>query len=118
MATIDGRAGARPGDPRGCASDNSEPLTVDEFGEQRPTEPVEVEGFLLIEGDDARLCASIAESYPPQCGGSFIELDAFDSAAVADVVTSEGDVSWLESAVVVLSPVGDAAATFLSIVDP
>ena len=103
----------------GCeSSDGTDRLTVDEFTDRPPTEPVEVEGFLLVEGDDARLCAAIAESYPPQCGGASIGLDAFDAAAVADVATSEGDVSWIEGAVVVLDPSDDGRATLLSIVEP
>jgi len=103
----------------GCGSSgDADRVTVDEFTDRPPTGPVEVEGFLLIEGDDAHLCATIAESYPPQCGGASIGLDAFDAAVVADVVTSEGDTSWLEGAVVVLDPSDDGRATVLSVVGP
>jgi hypothetical protein len=31
-----------------------------------------VTGFLLVTGDQARLCAMTLESYPPQCGGATI----------------------------------------------
>ncbi len=103
----------------GCgSSDTAERVTVEEFTQRPPTEPVEVEGFLLIEGDRAQLCAAIAESFPPQCGGAVIELDEFDDAAVADLVTTEGDVSWIEGAVMVLEPSGDGSATVLAIIGP
>ncbi len=102
----------------GCADDGPDRRTVDEYVEQPPSEPVEVEGFLLIDGNSTRLCSAVAESYPPQCGGSSIVLDGFDPAAVADVVTHEGDVSWLEGAILVLRPTGNDRATFVAVVGP
>ena len=102
----------------GCGDDDAVRRSVEEFLDWSPQQAVEVEGFLLIDGDQARLCALIAESYPPQCGGSSILLDEFDPAAVADAVTTEGDIAWIDQAVLVLDPTGDGRATFLAVVDP
>ena len=103
----------------GCGGDDDAgPRSVEEFLDQSPQQAVEVEGFLLIDGDQARLCALIAESYPPQCGGSSILLDEFDPAAVADAVTTEGDIAWIDQAVLLLDPTGDGRATFLAFVGP
>ena len=102
----------------GCGDDGTERQTVERFLEGSASGTVEVEGFLLIDGDRARLCAAIAESYPPQCGGASIELQGVDRALVADRLTTEGDVSWLEGAVLVLEPNGSGGATFLSVVGP
>jgi hypothetical protein len=35
---------------------------------------VDVAGFLLITGDEARLCSAALESYPPQCGGPSVRV--------------------------------------------
>ena len=102
----------------GCGNDGTERLPVEQFVADSPSGAVEVEGFLLIDGDVARLCASIAESYPPQCGGAAVELIDLDPTLVADRLTTEGDVSWLEGAVLVLEPDGSGRATFLAVVDP
>ena len=102
----------------GCGDEGTERRTVEGFLDRSAEQPVEVEGFLLIDGDEARLCAAIARSYPPQCGEPSIELDEFDPAAVADAVTTEGDVAWIDQAVLLLGTTGDGRATFLAIVDP
>jgi hypothetical protein len=102
----------------GCGNDGTERQTVEGFLAGTAGGTVEVEGFLLIDGDRARLCAAIAESYPPQCGGGSIELQGLDRALVADRLTTEGDVSWLEGAVLVLEPDASGGAAFLAVVDP
>jgi hypothetical protein len=101
-----------------CEDDGSERQTVEQFLEDDRRGTAEVEGFLLIDGDVARLCALIAESYPPQCGGASIELADVDRAAFADRLTTEGDVAWLEQAVLVLERSAAGVATFLAVVDP
>jgi hypothetical protein len=37
-------------------------------------QPVRVKGFFLASGDQARLCAVVLESYPPQCGGGTVAV--------------------------------------------
>ncbi|HSP29703.1 MAG TPA: hypothetical protein VLN74_14210 [Ilumatobacteraceae bacterium] len=101
-----------------CEDDGTDRQTVEGFVEGGASGTVEVEGFLLIDGDRARLCAAIAESYPPQCGGASVELSDLDPTAFADVLTTEGDVSWLDGAVLLLEPDATGGATFVAVVDP
>jgi Intracellular proteinase inhibitor len=43
---------------------------------------VVAQGVLVIDTEAARLCDGLAESFPPQCAGGFIELNDLDEAAV------------------------------------
>lgn len=52
-------------------------------------------GFYLADGDGARLCEALAESFPPQCGGASIALEPAEPPAGA-TTTTEGDVTWSE----------------------
>jgi hypothetical protein len=42
--------------------------------------PILVTGLLIDAGDGWRLCAAIAESYPPQCGGESLTVEGLDPA--------------------------------------
>jgi hypothetical protein len=55
--------------------------------------PAVVTGSLLAHGDDVRLCAALAESFPPQCGGGSISVVGLDLDTL-DGLTTEGDVTW------------------------
>ncbi len=62
-------------------------------------------GYLLIEGESQRMCASLLESYPPQCGEELIELvgdfdtiterarESFEDPDNAPITTDAG-VTW------------------------
>lgn len=52
-------------------------------------------GFYLAVGGEARLCESLAESFPPGCGGTSILLDPAE-APEGVATTTEGDVTWSE----------------------
>ncbi|MDX1450240.1 MAG: hypothetical protein R3246_14400, partial [Acidimicrobiia bacterium] len=53
-----------------------------------------VEGFLFIDADgNARLCDSVLESYPPQCGGESIAI-AGDLSEIE--MTSDQGLSWTD----------------------
>ena len=57
--------------------------------------PILVTGLLIDAGDGWRLCAAIAESYPPQCGGESLAVEGLDPAdhdlqQAAGVQWSEG----------------------------
>jgi hypothetical protein len=43
-----------------------------------------------------RLCDAIAESFPPQCGGSWLEVRGLDLSSVAGLQDADG-VRWAES---------------------
>lgn len=52
-----------------------------------------VSGYYVAAGDGARLCESLAESSPPQCGGASLPLELGGVDLTAET-TTEGDVSW------------------------
>ena len=62
--------------------------------------PFLVSGFLVVDGDGARLCEALAESFPPQCGGTSVPLQPAEPPAGA-TTTTEGDVTWSDQPVLV-----------------
>lgn len=69
--------------------------------------PTRVSGFLVVEGETARLCELLAESYPPQCGGASLIVEGLD---VTEYDTQEASgVRWTDAPVTVRATVqGDA----------
>jgi hypothetical protein len=57
--------------------------------------PFLMSGYYVADADGAQLCEALAESFPPQCGGTSIRLDPADAPAGA-TTTSEGEVTWSE----------------------
>jgi hypothetical protein len=82
-------------------------LSIDEVLASPPEGPVTVRGAIVApEGEPVRLCSALAESYPPQCGGSSLVVEGLDLAtlkgltstndpSLAQVTWSEGEVSLL-----------------------
>jgi hypothetical protein len=68
--------------------------------------PLLVSGNLLVQGDEARLCSVLAESFPPQCGGASLHVDGLDLAEI-DGLIAEGDVSWTDRPIELLGVVED-----------
>jgi len=60
--------------------------------------PFLVSGYLLVDPEGARLCETLAESFPPQCGGTSVPLEPGQAPAGART-TSEGDVTWSDEPV-------------------
>jgi len=85
-------------------------LTVDEALASTLDGPLMVAGFLVATGDEARLCSALAESFPPQCGGSSLLVEGLDLATVEGLQT-EGDVSWTDERISVLGDVADGVLT-------
>ena len=52
-----------------------------------------VAGFLVAKDGEVRLCAALAESFPPQCGGDFLVLDGMGEAELEGLPSEQG-VSW------------------------
>ena len=73
-------------------------LTVSEaLGHQATDDLVSVTGALFVGADGAvRLCEAMAESFPPQCGGSQLAVEGLDLDDVAGLLQTEGNVSWAE----------------------
>jgi hypothetical protein len=90
----------------GCGSGDGDdpssealPLSVEGLLEAEPSGSVEAIGFVVIDSAGARLCFALAESFPPQCGGSSLEIV---NPSDLDVIFEEsGAVQWTDSAVVV-----------------
>lgn len=69
-----------------------------------------VNGNLLVEGDEVRLCEALAESFPPQCGGDSLRVEGLDLATVESLTTSR-DVSWTDRPIQLLGVVRDGTIT-------
>jgi hypothetical protein len=63
-----------------------------------------VNGNLLAQGEEIRLCSALAESFPPQCGGSSLRVEGLKLEEVDGLVT-EGGVSWTDRPVQLLGDV-------------
>jgi hypothetical protein len=72
--------------------------------------PAIVTGSLLANGDDVRLCAALAESFPPQCGGGSIVVVGLDLDKL-DGLTTEGDVTWSDLPISVEGVLADGTLT-------
>jgi hypothetical protein len=90
-------------------------LTVTEALETNAEGVIAVRGFLVVNGEQARLCEALAESFPPQCGGASVSLDSIDQFDPAELVT-EGDVTWTDLPVTIVGEVlsGTLVATPIS----
>jgi hypothetical protein len=85
-------------DPGGSSAKPA--LDVDAFltsAEDLNGRGVTVEGFLLVVGSDARLCALVLESYPPQCGGGSIHVVGTIPAEVMAALDSTDDPSLAQA---------------------
>ncbi len=83
-------------DGGGADSSPDKPLGIDEALALRTTEPVLVQGSLLIAGRETRLCSGFAESHPPQCAGPSLRVEGLVLAAVEGLLERSGDVRWSE----------------------
>jgi hypothetical protein len=96
----------------GCASSggsdggvSGEPVTVQDALASGDGE-VTVRGFLIDEQGQVRLCDTVMESYPPQCGGASLQVTGVDVASL-DGATTEGEISWVDQVVVTGTLSGD-----------
>lgn len=77
------------------------------------TEVVAVRGYFVADGQTARLCEVLAESYPPQCGGVHVVVTN-PEALSHTVLIEEGDTQWSEDWVIVLGHVVGGELTIAS----
>ena len=56
----------------------------------------ELRGFFFADGSGARMCETLLESFPPQCGGASIPVGDFE---VDLPLSSEAGVSWTDQVV-------------------
>jgi hypothetical protein len=98
-----------------ATTDTGGPITVDQLIERSADTPIAVQGFLHADGNAARLCAAVLESYPPQCGEPAVELVGLDLASVAGTTTAEG-ITWKEGAVLNLARAADGRFDVVDVV--
>ena len=82
----------------GCGGGETRPeetVSVDAALSAEPDERVVVRGGLIADGERVRLCAALAESYPPQCGRPWLVVEGLDLKAVEGLQHAAG-VSWRE----------------------
>ena len=81
-------------------------ISIGEAMASNLTGPLLINGFLHVQNDQVRLCELLAESFPPQCGGSSLVVKGLNLMTVEDL-TSEGSVRWSDQPVQVLGIVED-----------
>lgn len=92
--------------PDSAASTAPRAYTLDEALAADVDGPILVTGLLIDAGDGWRLCAAIAESYPPQCGGASVTVTELDPAD--HDLHEAGGVRWSEGATLFGELRGDA----------
>ena len=79
-------------------------------------DPIAVEGFVVIDGAGARICESLAESFPPQCGGA--HLDITNPGVLTDLpLVEEASTQWTDTYVTLFGDVNENLFT-VRIVSP
>ena len=75
-------------------------LSITEAAEASTGDLATVRGFMVADTEGVRLCEALAESFPPQCGGSFLILNEFEPAAFPQVFSESpgGDIMWTDQA--------------------
>lgn len=89
-------------------------LTVREALETDASGTIAVRGFLVADGESARLCEALAESMPPQCGEPSValaeltasDLESLPDADTFDLKTAQG-VTWTDQHVSLLGELVD-----------
>lgn len=72
-------------------------ITIDEAIGQAGRGPLLVNGSLLIDADGTiKLCSALAESFPPQCGGTRLLVRGLDPGSIPDLQEGNG-VRWADA---------------------
>jgi hypothetical protein len=106
--------GCGSGSDQPATSDDVGPITVEQLLARSADTPIAVQGLLHADQGSTRLCATILESYPPQCGQPSVELVGLDLSAVEGATTAEG-VTWKEGAVLNLERAADGRFTVVEV---
>ena len=97
----------------GDDDDTAEPTVEPTAVPTSTAEPtVSVTGFVVDDGDRVRLCEALAESFPPQCGGTSYDLIDLDLGSLT-TTTAEG-VTWTGQPVTIT---GTIDSTTLTVID-
>lgn len=88
-------------------------LTISEALASSATGILAVQGYLVDDGTSARFCEALAESYPPQCGGTSIAITGYDEVVSVPLMSDQG-ITWTDEPFVVFAEIVDGVLT----VDP
>lgn len=97
-------------EPVGSAGFGEDGVPVADAARYEGAGPVVLSGYFVAEGSSARLCSALAESFPPQCGGSSIVIanpDAISGVALIE----EGQTQWSDGFIMVAGEVSDGVFT-------
>lgn len=95
----------QPAQPPATAGLGAGPgISIEEALASDSAEPLLVNGNLLAEGDEIRLCDALAESFPPQCGGPQLHVEGLKLEEV-DGLVREGVVAWTDRPIQLLGSV-------------
>jgi hypothetical protein len=97
-------------DAAGGAGTSGPGISIEEAIAADTDEMLLVNGNLLADGDEVRLCYALAESFPPQCGGPSLVVEGLKLEEVDGLIT-EGDVSWTDRPIQLLGIVEDGTLT-------
>ena len=84
------------------------PLTVSEALVSDIGGVIAVQGFLFDDGAGPMLCETLAESFPPQCGGESLSVSGHEEAVDVPIVTEQG-VMWTDQSLVLFGEIVDGA---------
>ena len=116
----------------GCGGDNDEAttssalaqggvgpgLSIAQAARYEGTEPVLVNGYIVqAPNDQPKVCDSLAESDPPQCGGPFLILDGPDPATLGYDLESKDGTQWTQQRVQVIGVVRGGGVLFIEEVE-
>lgn len=88
-------------------------LTVSEALESRADSVITIQGFLFDDGSGPLLCETLAESFPPQCGGASVPVSGHEEAVAVPLVAEQG-VTWSDQPLVLSGEIVDGTL----VVDP
>ena len=81
-------------------------LTVSEALSGSATGVIAIQGFLFDDGSGPKLCEALAESFPPQCGGTSIAISGHVGTADIPLVSEQG-VTWTDQPVTLFGEIID-----------
>lgn len=77
-------------------------------------DPIAVEGFVVIDAEGARLCETLAESFPPQCGGAHLDITNPDVLTNLPLI-EEGSTQWTDDMVILFGDVNENELTVIEV---
>ncbi len=100
-------SGCSVSDGSGGSAEGVDHLVLEDALRYSSDTPVTVTGYFLVEGGAPHLCASLAESDPPQCGGPKLDVVSLPRRIPPMHESADGRVRWVGEQVTVMGVVSD-----------